>query len=427
MHNVWSKALLVCIFTGRILIAADQLPNLPVKVERICDNVSVNTIQGWQSGRLLKIDGKLYATASMGRPDEKPGDMMGSDAKSLIFRREPDGRWKQMAAIDNRSYTWSVSPGGTFWIVGPTSYYDTKTIRTRIPSDFNSFEQVYNHDASSYLGTGISPEGSFLLLHAESKQMEAFVPNAVISAFYDCSDNKWYQGRLETPEGRYGYEGILVRGKTALAVLNSSIHDPNANPNPPHYSWRFVRLARCDDLTKGQWISKLLWKPRYGDTVMHDFIRGPDGLAYLEYSHRSDPNSWQQMSKKPLLQYIARIHDDLQVDVFPIGIQPGCVRILIDSAKTWYLVGHPALSKTFHLWKLDDKAGFKPVKEYELPGTEIFDGYMIHTLRPERFGGQSDGDTVHLMTTRHIYASDKKKIDHAELWHACFDLPKGDK
>ena len=46
-----------------------------------------------------------------------------------------------------------------------------------------------------------------------------------------------------------------------------------------------------------------------------------------------------------------------------------------------------------------------------------------HPVRPERFGGESDGDTVHLMTTKHVYAADRKTIDHAELWHAYFDLP----
>ena len=68
-------------------------------------------------------------------------------------------------------------------------------------------------------------------------------------------------------------------------------------------------------------------------------------------------------------------------------------------------------------------AGFRVVKEYELPGTDDLHGYVIHTLRPERFGGESDGDTIHLMTTRHIFGADKKKIRHAELWHAYFRLP----
>ena len=300
-----------------------------------------------------------------------------------------------------------------------------KTFRTKIPKDFNSFVQIYDQGASSYLGASVSAEGNFLLLHAEDNQMEAFVSNAVIAAFYDCGSNKWCQSRLETPEGRYGYEGILLRGKTALAVLNSAVRDENANPVPPHYSWRHVRLARCDDLTEGQWVNKPWLMPKYGETALQDFVRGPDGLAYLAYAHREGTNSYEETVKKPLLHYIARIHDDLRVEVFPTGIKAGSTRILVDSAKTWYVLGRPASGHNLHLWTLDDNAGFKPIKEYELPGTDKLDGYVIHTLRPERFGGESDGDTVHLMTTREIYTVDKKRIDHAELWHAYFNLPSG--
>jgi hypothetical protein len=152
-------------------------------------------------------------------------------------------------------------------------------------------------------------------------------------------------------------------------------------------------------------------------------MRGPDGSAYLAYAHRGGTNSYEETAKEPLLHYIARIHDDLRVEVFPTGIEAGSTRILLDSAKNWYVVGRPASGQNLHLWRVDDKAGFKPVKEYELPGTDKFDGYVIHTLRPERFGGESDGDTVHLLTTRFVYTEDKKTIDHAELWHAQFDLP----
>jgi hypothetical protein len=416
----------VCVFTGRAPAAEDstgkQMPALPVKVEMVCSNVSANTIHGWQSCRLVKFEGRLYATAGVIRPNEAPGDMMGSDTSSLVFRREPDGTWPQVAIVKDRSYTWCVAPDGTFWIVGPTSYEDTKTIRTRIPKDFNSLEQVYNQNANSYLGAGVNTEGDFLLLHAKDAKMEAFVPNAVIAAFYDCASKEWHRSRLETPEGRYGYEGILLHGKTALAVLNSAIRDKDANPVPPHYSWRHVRLARCDDLTKGRWVNKPWLMPKYGDTALQDFMRGPDGLAYLAYAYRSGTNSYEETAKAPMLHYIARIHDDLQADVFPTGIRAGSTRLLVDSAKAWYIVGRLASGQNLHLWKVDDKAGFKPVKEYELPGTDTFDGYVIHTLRPERFGGESDGDTVHLMTTKHIYANDQKTIDHAELWHAYFDL-----
>ncbi len=427
MRELCWAVVLICASTGSVLLAEDstrqRVPSLPVKGELVCGNVSANTIHGWQSGRLVKFEGALYATAGAIRPNEKPGDMMGSDTNSLIFRREPDGAWRQAAVVNSRSYTWSVAPDGTFWVVGPASYNDANTFRTRTPKDFSSFEPAYGQGSSSYLGASISPEGNFLLLHAESNQMEAFVSNAVVAAFYDNDAKAWSRSRLETPEGRYGYEGVLLRGKTALAVLNSALRDKAANPVPPHYSWRHVRLARCDDLTQGQWVNKPWLMPKFGDTVLQDLMRGPDGLAYLAYAYREGTNSCEEAAAKPLLHYIARIHDNLEADVFPTGLPAGSTRILVDRAKNWYVVGRLAAGQNLHLWQVDDKAGFKPIREYELPGTDRFDGYMIHTLRPERFGGESDGDTVHLMTTRHIAAADGKAIDHAELWHAQFDLP----
>jgi len=427
MRAIWWMAFAVCVFGGRSLAGEDwvknQMPALAVKLQMVCGNVSANTIHGWQSCRLVKFEGRLYATAGVIRPKEARGDMMGSDTSSLIFRREPDGKWRQVAAVKSRSYTWCVAPGGTFWIVGPTSYSSTKTIRTKTPKDLGSFEEVYNKKASAYLGASVGAEGNFLLLHAESNQMEVFQPNAVIAAFYDREGGRWYRSRLKTPEGRYGYEGILLRGKTALAVLNSAIRDKNANPVPPHYNWRHVRLAKCDDLTKGQWVNKAWLIPKYGDTTLQDFIRGPDGLAYLAYAHRGGSRSQKETAKEPLLHNIARIQDDLQVKVFPTGIKAVSTRILIDSAKGWYVAGRPASGQNLRLWKVDERAGFKPVKEFELPGTDKLEGYVIHTLRPERFGGESDGDTVHLMTTKHVYTADRKTIDHAELWHAYFDLP----
>ena len=69
-------------------------------------------------------------------------------------------------------------------------------------------------------------------------------------------------------------------------------------------------------------------------------------------------------------------------------------------------------------------AELKAVKEYELPGTDVLEGYVIHTLRPERFGGESDGNTVHLLSVKQVYQADGKTVAHGELWHAAFDLPK---
>ena len=76
------------------------------------------------------------------------------------------------------------------------------------------------------------------------------------------------------------------------------------------------------------------------------------------------------------------------------------------------------------LWKVDKKNRFKPISVWELPGTDRLHGYVIHTLRPERFGGESDGDTVHLMSTKDLNPANKKST-LAELWHAQFELPLG--
>ena len=72
----------------------------------------------------------------------------------------------------------------------------------------------------------------------------------MIAAFYDNRTNTWRLNRLDTPEGRNGYEGVLVRGNQAFAVLNSTINDP-AHAAGGKYSWRHVRLARCEDLSAG--------------------------------------------------------------------------------------------------------------------------------------------------------------------------------
>ena len=121
MRGMLWTVVLVCVI-GRTALSADSaMPVLPVTVDLVCSNVSANTIHGWQSCRLLKFDGVLYATAGALRPNEGRGDMMGSDKKSFIFRREPKGAWLQVATLNDRSYSWCVAPDGTFWIVGPTS------------------------------------------------------------------------------------------------------------------------------------------------------------------------------------------------------------------------------------------------------------------------------------------------------------------
>ena len=76
-----------------------------------------------------------------------------------------------------------------------------------------------------------------------------------------------------------------------------------------------------------------------------------------------------------------------------------------------------------HIWDLDPAQGFRPVKEYLLPGTEVLEGYIIHTLRPERFGVGADGDTVHLLSSSDVYEPGASVPAQAKLWHVSFRLP----
>jgi hypothetical protein len=347
---------------------------------------------------------------------------MLASGQGLVFRRDPDGKWVQLAALKARTYSWCVAPDGAFWIIGPTSYDDARTYRTSTPKGFDNLEQVYQ-GTCAYLGASVSPEGNYLLLHADNNSaLDFMTPNAMVAAFYERKTGKWHPSRLETPEGRYGYQGILLRGNAALVVLNSAIREKRGDA--PFWNWRHVRLAKCDDLTQGKWVTKAWLMPKYGHTALQDLIRGPDGSAYLAYSHRASDVSWEEAEKAPLLHYIARISDDLKVDVFPTGIDAASTRILVDGATNWYLVGRPAPKQNLRLWKLDPDAGFKAVKEYELPGTDVLEGYVIHTLRPERFGGEGDGNTVHLLSVKFVYQADGQTVAHGELWHAAFDLPR---
>ena len=58
----------------------------------------------------------------------------------------------------------------------------------------------------------------------------------------------------------------------------------------------------------------------------------------------------------------------------------------------------------------------------EVNGTEKISA-MLHTLRPERFGGESDGDTVHLVSSDVKPPAFNTTVESFGLWHASFDLP----
>jgi len=413
-----STAILAAACLGGNLVNAESLPTIPTTVERVGENLSTGVIHGWQTNHLLMYRGVLYAG---GRVDD-PSAQNTWKCSGAYFRRKPGGKWERIAAVPQPTYMILIGPDGRVWDVTPSDYAKTEILHMRRPLYFGRFEMPYC-GTNAYLGASVSPEGNFLVMHAEVPEMEAFKPNAIVAAFYEQATGKWHKSRFVTPEGRYGYIGIILRGRKALAVLNSALADPKAVPEPPHYSWRHVRLARCDDLTRGEWTNKGFLMPEYGDTTLQDLIEGPDGSAYLSYGYRGG-STLEDARSRPMLHYIARIKDDLSTHVFATGINASATRILVSRKGDWYLVGR-ASDGDLHLW---DLRHFKPVKEYDLPATDKLEGYMIHTLDPDRFGGEDDGDTIHVVSARYVNDKGEKpaageKATKAELWWARFELP----
>ncbi|HIJ72556.1 MAG TPA: hypothetical protein HPP83_00505 [Candidatus Hydrogenedentes bacterium] len=400
------------------------LPTIPATVERIADNVHTSVTHGWNTNRLVKYQGVLYATARV----DNPAATNKWKCSGEFFRREPGGPWTKFASTPDPPYLTLMAPDGCIWEVGPSQYDKAEVFRMTHPLDFSAFETVYC-GTSTYMGAGMSPEGNFLIMCAETNDIEAFRPNAIISGFYEQATGKWYTSRLVTPEGRYGYIGILLNGTRALAVMQSAIRDPEANPEPPHYNWRHVRLAQCDDLTKGEWIQKGFLLPKYGFTAISDFIAGPDGNAYLVYRSRAGETFEEAERPGGEKTYIAQIKDDLTTEVYSVPFSNGPMNMFVDSKENLYLLGWEV--GELHLWKVDPGEGFEPTKEYRLGGTDKLVRGKIRALHPERFGGEGDGDTAHVFWSHGVDESGEppasgEPAHHAQLWHAQFNLPVED-
>lgn len=69
------------------------------------------------------------------------------------------------------------------------------------------------------------------------------------------------------------------------------------------------------------------------------------------------------------------------------------------------------------------RAGICTIKEYAINNTEKLEAYVIHILCPKRFGGESDGNTMHILSSRISKDNTGKELDYAELWYAEFELP----
>jgi hypothetical protein len=415
------------------------LPVIAARVELVHPHVFAGTIHGWHSNRLLKYGGALYACATL--PAVEPNRWKET---GIFLQRERDGTWTEVGTLPYAPYLMCVGPDGRFWVLGSTSFANVHINRMRTPLDFGSLEELHT-GTNSYMGAGIGPEGNLLVLYAQTMEERAYHPNGVIAAFYDQERSRWYLSRLVTPEGRYGYEGVIVRGRQGMAVLNSTVFDPE-HAQGGKYSWRHVRLARCEDLTKGFWLKHVTrlnadngprWTdlpetewlnvgwllPKDGRTGLQDFMLAPDGYVYLSYNHVSaqSDEAMRKLTETP--HYVARIHEDLAVDYYPTGLGASATRLIVDSNGTWYILGRPPSGGDLHLWEISPKHGFKPSKEYVLNGTGKLEAYVIHVLCPERFGGERDGDTIHLLSTRVVKDAGGNDLGYAEMWHAAFDLP----
>lgn len=401
---------------------SSSIPVIPTTIELIADHQDPYMIHGWHSNHLIRYKGKLYVSGTI--HDEKAPN--GWKRTSTFYQREKDGKWSVISVFPQWIYSMLVDPKGIFWAVAPSDYTDTNTYRMTKPLNFQHFDRVYD-GSCFYLGAGISPEGNVLILHAETGDMDVNVPNAIISQFYDHASGKWYKGqRMVTPEGRYGYIGLIVQGRRALAVMISAVRDPKANPVAPYYSWRHVRLARCNDLIKGEWKQVPWLMPEFGWTDPQDMTTGPDGSIYFVYRSVTG-SSFQEASTALVHQYIVHIRWDLTTEVFPTGLDDVApARLLIDHRGGWHLAGRKG--DMLHLWDLDAKNRFKPTHEYLLQGTEKLESYVMYTLRPERFGGESDGDIIHLVSDGFVSdPSDAAKKSYAQLWHCSFRLPSAGK
>ena len=395
---------------------------IDVTVECVVDEIGATTIHGWNSARLFKYDNVLYFAANEIQTPENSGDVWRDHG--VIFRRDlsADASWEQMAVIDPRVYTSCIDHLGRFWTVSPRHFNYVTLWRSEPGMDLAKWTRCYD-GTCAYLGTGVDAAGNHLLIHTEDCNHMPRFPNAMICVFYDAATDSWRKSRFEMPEGRFGYVGIIVRGRKALVVLQSTQLDPAVEPNEPHYNWRLVKLARCDDLMEGQWTVQPWLMRTFGQTKLWDMVEAANGSILVAYKHRGGDESYEATQETPFAFYISRILPDLSVETFEPGIDVESTRMFLGSDGRWYLAGRPTGAERLHLWRLDEGNGFKVTANWDLPGTERLKGGLLHTLRPGRVGGDGDGDTIHLVTSDRARVAFDDTCDRFAMVHARFDLP----
>lgn len=398
----------------------NQHGELNVVIETVAEEVNPATFHGWNTGRLLKFQDHLYFIANKVRPPDADEDDWLCE-HGLVFRRKATGndKWQQVAEIHPRYYTGCVDHLGRLWMVSPKHFNSITLWRSGPNMDFKEIDRLYD-GTCTYLGMGTDGE-NHLLMHAEDTNHLIRFPNAMIGVFYDKATDSWHPHRLVTPEGRYGYVGIVLKGRKVIALMQSTLFDKTAEPNWPYYNWRFLKVVKCNDLTKDKWVQKPLLMCAFGQTKMYDMMKGPNGNIYLAYQHRGGDDSYEATQARPTVLYITRVKDDLSMTTFEPGVEASAVQLLVNRRQQWFMVGRK--DKLLHLWRLDAGQGFKAVDDWILPGSEVLES-RLHTLRPERFGGEDDGDIIHIAGAYPAQSGPCEPAPNMHIRHLRFELPQ---
>jgi hypothetical protein len=233
-------------------------------------------------------------------------------------------------------------------------------------------------------------------MHAANNNHNADTDNSVISAFYDAQTDQWHYNGWATPDGRNGYHRMLVNGRSALGVCQRAVYETTSSYARWNVlaTWRKVTLFACDDLTSRPWRIRRYWlEPPFGATMIWDLFRGPDGAAYVAYDYVTAETF--EDSHQPCTLHIARIHEDLSAECFDLGVpgDGGRPCPVFDRRGNWYLTYWDTTDQINYLLKLDPENGFRVTARYTLGDADT--PMVLHTLRPEQFGGENDvSDTV---------------------------------
>ena len=407
---------------------------IPLRLQLIHDDVDGSFGHSPRENKILRYKGDVYAFGAVPRrfphvDDKEAYERMRHTFPSglFVFRRGADGAWSQIAQTET---PWAsaalVGPDGTFWMEATNGWENFVLSRTRTPGDFHSFETAYERPGTSvYGGVSISPEGNVHTLHAGSNNHHAGAATVMHSAFYEAATDTWHRQEFDTPEGRNGYSRMLVNGHSVIGVCQSAMFETSSRHAVSDYNatWRHVRLFACDDLTTQQ-LRVIRWlTPPFGQSMVHDLFRAPDGHAYLAYEHVSAET--YEDSNRPMTMHLARFDTSLTPEVFDLGIPNGyrpCPHF--DAQGRWFLSYWDTVANRSFLLKLDPDDGFRPTERYLLGDGER-PMSVLFVPRPEQFGGEGrlPGEPVGFINSHHREQG-PGLFPFLEMWYGEFDLPK---